>query len=470
MTGHGGLRTGSVRRRVTVGVIAVLSVVLILLSVAVSSVYTRQSDRNLDTLLSGRAQLARQLARSGAGPRQIINRVTVSGVQAQLTLRNGTRFASSVNPAVSAPNIRSVRTALHGPGRINGAQLVLAVDTSLVRGAELRLRRVLVIAVLAALIVSAALVLIMVGLALRPLAAVAALARSITAGNRGSRLRPTRPDTEIGQTAQALDGMLDELEGAEARALAAEQQSQQFLADAAHELRTPIAAVQAAAETLLHQSERLTPEERQRLQLLLIGDARRAGRLVSDLLEAARLESKPDLRPVPTDLHLLASSEVDRLRLRTASATVALEGGPVMALCDPDRVAAVLRNLLDNALQATAGHGWITIRVRGDQAAAMIDVADSGPGVPVEDRERIFDRMVRLGTDRSAATGGSGLGLAIARGWARAHRGDLQCLEPPAGGGALFRLTLPRMSGDDGATGAKERSISTPLAAGHPQP
>ncbi|GAB3915303.1 two-component sensor histidine kinase [Microlunatus endophyticus] len=445
-----GLRTGSVRRHVALGVIAVLAAVLILLSVAINGVYSVQSERNLNALLSGRAQLARQLARSGVGPQQIINRVTANGVQAELTLRSGRSFASSTTPDLAAPDIRSQKVTLRGPGRINNARLVLAVDTSLVQGARQTLRRLLVVAGLAALLVSAVLVLIMVRLALRPLDAVAGLAHSITAGNRGARLRPTRPDTEIGQTAQALDAMLDELEGAESRARSAEAQSQQFLADAAHELRTPIAGVQAAAETLLHQSERLGTEERQRLEALLAGEARRAGLVVSDLLEAVRLESRPDLRPVPTDLRELATTEIERISMRAPSVTVTLDGPSVVAICDPDRIAAVLRNLLDNALRAAGDDGRITVRVAAppDPGAdsAVIDVVDSGPGVPGQDRERIFDRMVRLDADRSAGSGGSGLGLAIARGWARAHGGDLVCLEPANGRGALFRLTLPMVA------------------------
>lgn len=444
-----GLRTGSVRRRITVGVIIILSIMLTLLSVAVNSIYAAQSERNLDALLSGRSELARQLARSGTGPQRIINRVTANGVQAVLTLRNGRRFTSAVSPDTTAPDTRTQQTTLRGPGRINHARLVLGVDTSLVRSAQLTLRWLLITAALAALVISAVLVLIMTRLALRPLAAVAELARSITAGNRGARLRPTRADTEIGQTAQALDAMLDELEGTESRARAAEQQSQRFLADAAHELRTPIAGVQAAAETLLHQSEQLTTQERQRLQLLLIGEARRAGRLVSDLLEASRLESRPELRPVPTDLGRLATAEIDRLRLQAPTATITLEADPVTVTCDPDRITGVLRNLLDNARRATGPTGRIMIRLHAGPTTAMIDISDSGPGVPIADRERIFDRMVRLEADRSTSTGGSGLGLAIARGWARAHGGDLQCLEPSSGQGALFRLTLPRTATND---------------------
>ena len=114
-------------------------------------------------------------------------------------------------------------------------------------------------------------------------------------GQRGSRLAPTRTDTELGQTAQAFDEMLDELEGAETRARQAEERTRAFLADAAHELRTPIAGVQAAAETLLHHDDQLDHDQRQHLQALLMREAQRAGALISDLLAAARLDAGIDL-------------------------------------------------------------------------------------------------------------------------------------------------------------------------------
>jgi len=146
------------------------------------------------------------------GPQQIVNRVDADGVQAYLVLRNGAEFGSKP-PA--GPGIKSTTITLNAPNRVDGAQLTLAIDVALVTDARQTLRRVLLITGLAALLVSAVLVAAAVRFALRPLDAMAALAKTITEGNRGRRLNPTRTDTEIGQTARAFDEMVDELEGAE---------------------------------------------------------------------------------------------------------------------------------------------------------------------------------------------------------------------------------------------------------------
>lgn len=439
------LRAGSVRARVIAGVMAALTLVLVLLSVAVSAIFTAQSERNLQALLDGRVQLARQLARAGAGPQQIVNRVTTDGVQAHLVLRNGAEFGP---PVGAGDQVRSVTATLNGPdtgqpARVDGARLTVSVDASLVRDAQRSLTRVLVLGSLAALLVSAALVAVTVRLALRPLDQVAGLARSITRGQRGSRLRPSRPGTEIGQTAQALDDMLDALEGAEQRARSAERSTRQFLADAAHELRTPLAGVQAAAETLIHQGTEISAEQREQLEVLLVREARRAGVLVGDLLAAARLETGAQPPRLPVPLRRLVDSEVERARLLQPRATVWASGPDLVVPGDPDQLAGVLRNLMDNALRAAGPEGSVSVAVQAAPGWAVVEVLDSGPGIAPADRERIFERLVRLDPDRGSAAGGSGLGLAIARGWARAHGGDLVCSEPPERRGALFRLTLP---------------------------
>jgi len=434
------LNTVSLRLRVIAAVMAVLAVILILLGIAVSAIFIAQSNRNLDALLTGQAQLARQLARSGAGPQQIVNRVQAGGVEAHLVLRNGTEFGT---PVPSGASVQSTTITLNAPTpRVDGAQLTLAVDTSLVSDARRTLRRVLLIADVIALLVSAALVAAAVRLALLPLDSMAALARTVSQGNRGSRLAPTRTDTEIGQTAQAFDEMLDELEGAEARARQAEERTRAFLADAAHELRTPIAGVQAAAETLLHHDDQLDHDERQHLQALLVREAERAGALISDLLTAARLDAGIDLDLAPVSLRTLVHSEIDRVRLLHPEASVTMSGPEVVAHADAAKVGSILRNVIDNAIRAAGPHGTVHVVVREQDQLAIVEMWDSGPGVPPSERERIFERLVRLDHGRTSDTGGSGLGLAIARGYARAHGGDLSC-EDPHGIGAMFRLVLP---------------------------
>jgi signal transduction histidine kinase len=276
---------------------------------------------------------------------------------------------------------------------------------------------------------------------------MAALARTIADGRRGSRLAPTRTDTELGRTASAFDDMLDELEGAESRARQAEARTRAFLADAAHELRTPIAGVQAAAETLLHSGSELPPDsellraQREQLEVLVVREAQRAGRLVSDLLQTAQLDAGVELDLAPVALRQLVLAEVDRARLLHPGARFELAGPDVVVTADPRKVAGILRNLVDNALRAAGPTGTIGVRLSEQERRAVLEVSDSGPGVPLADRERIFARLVRLDQSRSQDQGGSGLGLAIARGFARAHGGDLTCEAATAG--ALFRLTLP---------------------------
>jgi len=437
--GGRGLNTVSLRLRVTVMVIGVLSLVLVALGVVVDAVFATQSAQNLTTLLTGRAQLARQLARSGVGPQQLVNRVDADGVRAYLELRSGATFGTPVAPG---DQIEVTRTTLNAQGRVDRAQLTLAVDTSLLAGARATLRRALIVTGLSALLLSALLVAVAVRLALSPLTSMAALARTIADGRRGSRLAPTRTDTELGQTASAFDDMLDELEGAESRARHAEARTREFLADAAHELRTPIAGVQAAAESLLHQGAALDVAQREQLEVLLVREAQRAGRLVSDLLETARLDAGVELSLGPVALRQVVLSEVHRAGLLRPGVRFDLAGPDVLVTADAAKVSGILRNLVDNALRAVGPSGTVGVRLAEHPGVAVVEVSDSGPGVPEADQERIFDRLVRLDQSRSSDGGGSGLGLAIARGFARAHGGDLTC--EPATSGALFRLTLPR--------------------------
>jgi two-component system, OmpR family, sensor kinase len=193
---------------------------------------------------------------------------------------------------------------------------------------------------------------------------------------------------------------------------------------------------------MLHHDDQLHRDERQHLQALLVREAERAGALISDLLAAARLDAGIDLELAPISLRTLVNSELDRVRLLHPEATVTMSGPEVIARADAAKVNSILRNVIDNAMRAAGARGELHVVVREHDQFAIAEFWDSGPGVPPSERERIFQRLVRLDHGRAGDAGGSGLGLAIARGYARAHGGDLTC-EEPNGVGAMFRLVLP---------------------------
>jgi two-component system OmpR family sensor kinase len=268
----------------------------------------------------------------------------------------------------------------------------------------------------------------------------------------------------------------------EARALRRGQERMgRFLADASHELRTPIAGVQASAETLLRTSP--GPAAREDLVLQILREAHRAGRLVDDLLAITRLEQGAALAREQFDLVPLIVAAVELTRELAPAIDVRLNAPARSQLHgDPRRIRQLVDNLLSNARHATPAGGQITVRVADLAAEVQVEVTDSGTGVPEPDRERIFERFTRLADTysgerdgsapgRSASGGsapggsapgrsapdrrasdGSGLGLAIARGIARAHAGSLTCTDS-AGGGARFLLRLPRPGGRGPARG-----------------
>ncbi|MDM7888706.1 ATP-binding protein [Curtobacterium sp. RHCJP20] len=287
-------------------------------------------------------------------------------------------------------------------------------------------------------------VVLVVRRALRPLDEVTATARSIADGDRGRRLRPARTDTEIGRVAAAFDEMLDAVEGAEAQAVAAEERVRGFLSDAAHELRTPVAGVRAAADTLVR-SGGDDPATTEVLAVHVVRQADRASRLVDDMLTMARLDRGIALDRRTTDLVPWLRAEVDRLELRLPGIALHTElpSGSVVAEVDPDRLAQVLGNLVDNAARATGGRGTVRVTLGGGDDEAVLVVEDDGPGIALADRERVFDRLVRLEDSRDVRSGGAGLGLPIARGIATAHGGTLVHGEDGTLGGARFVLRLP---------------------------
>lgn len=457
MTSPGPLRTGSLRRRVTMLALVLLAAVVLGMVLVVNAVFAVETNRDLNAVLTDHERVAVLLARQRVNPQVLMNRVDTDSVRARLVLANGRVLGSLPVRVPAQTTARKATITLASRGVLNRARLTLVAETSAIEQAQEQLRTVLLLVGLAALVVTGVVLVITVRMALAPLDVMTGLARSIAMGSRGWRLSPTRPETELGRTAAAFDDMLDALEGAEHQARTAEHQARtaeaasraseertrRFMADAAHELRTPIAGVQAVAEVVLQQSPDTSREDTDRLLLLLARESRRAGQLVNDLLDMARIDAGVELTLTPVDLRAVADAQADRSRVLAPDLTVRVDGPALTVWADGDRVTQIVANLLDNARNATEPDGHVNVRLRSVGAYAELLVTDDGPGVAPEDRERIFDRLVRLDTGRDRRQGGSGLGLPIARGFARAHGGELTCEQPGPGGGAVFRLLLP---------------------------
>lgn len=437
------MQTVSLRRRVTLTAAIVSGIALLIVGFAVHSLFAFVVGRTEQTTITDRAQLARQLAQQDTPPGELIARVDNRSVRARLVLTDGRAYGSLVKRHEAENVGMTRRIVLVGRGPVNRARLTLQVDMPLLAKIQQELVWVIVGTITVALLLIAGGLWFGVRRALAPLDSMTLLARDIARGHRGRRLSPARTTTELGRTAGAFDEMLDALEGAEARARASERQLRAFVGDAAHELRTPVAGIRAIAEAVLHQRADADPEETQRMYLLLAREAQRAGRLVDDLLDMARIDAGLQLHTESLDLYELTHVQVDRVRMLHPSVEIGLDGMPARVTADPERIGQILVNVLGNACHAMPDGGRVTVRVGVHGGFTQVVIADTGPGVPRADRERIFDRMVRLDPAREIRSPGSGLGLPIARGIARAHGGDLICAEPIDGVGAVFVLTLP---------------------------
>ncbi len=271
----------------------------------------------------------------------------------------------------------------------------------------------------------------------RPLRRMAAVAARINAGDLHPRIHdPGGQGDEVKVLADAFNHMLDRLTDAFAGQRA-------FVADASHELRTPLTVIRGQLEVLAAQSDP-SGEEVRRVERLVQAEIARVSRLVDDLLLLAKTEQTEFLHVEQVDLADFVRELWDGLSL-IADRRFELDSVPAGVLrADPDRLAQALRNLLGNAIDHTApGLGVVRMRVRRAAGGRLrFLVEDDGPGIPVDQRERIFRRFHRTDTARDRASGGTGLGLAIVRAIADAHGGQVTAGASPEGG-ACIELELP---------------------------
>jgi len=251
----------------------------------------------------------------------------------------------------------------------------------------------------------------------------------------GSRAGIDRQVRSLEVTEAALARAIVLLDRAASDARASEAAMRTFLADASHELRTPVAALQATAERLLR--EQPPRPARDAIEAQLARDSRRLGHLIDDLLNLARLEAREQPHREPLDLADLATTAVAATRTTDPAARVELvTAGPVPATGDRDALLRAVRNLLDNAFAVA---NTVVVEVTQTAKGPTMTVTDNGPGVPADQRERIFEPFVRLPRSSRA---GTGLGLAIVRRTLESHGGTITCDQSPTGG-ARFTLRLP---------------------------
>jgi signal transduction histidine kinase len=426
------MKTGSLRARVILTTLAILAVVLAAVVTAVTLAYRAKLDGDLRDRLTG-AGVVFQRAGSAGNAKPLVVGLAHEGI--------GTRFSAGTAPrpvgkgAETGSTIRTRGSLLVLEEDLtDGTRVSLSASRASVDHAVTNLLLIELAVAAGALLLAALLVFYATRTALRPLSAVIETATRIAHGDSRLRLEPSRTDTELGSLAAAFDRMVDALETAIEDARASDAATRRFLADASHELRNPIAALQASVETLLREQ----PErpERDRLEAAVARDSERLGRLVDDLLGLARLEARPTR--APTDLAAVARPLLEDAGARAPHATITLRAADdVTVNGDPDALERVLRNLIDNAVAAIQPTGRIDVHLQRLNGYVEALVVDDGPGVPEEARQRIFERFVRLDPTKP----GHGLGLAIARRIAQQHQGDLTC--DPAPRGASFTLRLP---------------------------
>ncbi|WP_425581093.1 HAMP domain-containing sensor histidine kinase [Terrabacter aerolatus] len=274
-----------------------------------------------------------------------------------------------------------------------------------------------------------------VGRALGSVEAIRSQVERTSASRLDDRVPVPPTQDEIAHLAVTMNSMLGRLE-------ASQRAQRRFVSDASHELRSPLATIRASLDVVSPGDPDTSWEE---LDPILRSETERMSRLVENLLLLSQADDHAlTVSRGDVDLDDLVDQEVARLRQLT-SLTVRLENVPLRVTGDDHQLQQVLRNLLDNA--ARHARDVVAVTVSRRHGSAVVCVDDDGPGIPLPERERVFERFVRLDESRSRHSGGAGLGLAIARELARAHGGTLEAGASSLGGASL-RLTLPLPEGD----------------------
>ncbi len=347
-------------------------------------------------------------------------------------------------------HLRVLTVRLAGGGAIQLARSLKNVDATLAR-----LRLVLALLCAGGTLLAAFFGRLFGRQVVQPVTELTAAAEHITQTDDLGRRIEVRSDDEVGRMAQRFNAMLEALEGSR-RALDQSVYSQrQLVADASHELRTPVTALRTNIEVLLSEEGELTGGDRQRLLEDVRAETEELTALITDVIELARGD-EPLSRVDDVQLDHVVAEAVARARRRRPHTTFEAKLEPTLVEGLSERLGRAVDNLLDNAAKHAPEGTVVEVRLCGGE----LTVRDDGPGIAAADRPHVFDRFYRGAAARGRP--GSGLGLAIVRQVAETHGGSIAVEQAPAGG-ALFRLTLKRVR-----TQAESAAEREPAPAGGP--
>jgi heavy metal sensor kinase len=275
---------------------------------------------------------------------------------------------------------------------------------------------------------------------LAPVAYIAAKARTITSSNLGERLSPRGTDDEMDHLIATINAMIERLEGSFRRMA-------EFTADASHELKTPLSALRGEAELLL--SKRRTPEEYEEGLAHMVDRFDHLNRLLNDLLLLSETDSsqvKVETSPLRLDLLVLEIGSL--FQVLAEQKGILFEVGPLQQVIVPGdntRLQQLFSNLIENAIKYTS-KGSVHVTIEKTDGTAIVKVRDTGPGIPMQEQKKIFQRFYRVDKSRSRESGGTGLGLSIAEWIVKAHDGKIEVDSEPDNG-STFTVQLPIYKG-----------------------
>ena len=415
-------RFGSVRVRTTVAATAVTALVLGLASVLIVQLVERDLENNARAALSDALESASHAA---SGEESAGGGVDEGAESSQP--ESGPASGDIAQQRIADASIREVQA---GVDAASEALWVIVPVVVLLLGVAIWLT---------------------VGRALRPVHNISSQVAAISGSTIGERVSEPDSADEIAELAALMNQMLDRLE-------AASNRQREFVADASHELKSPLSTIVAAVEVAEVSPD---PQKLQKLASKIGIEARRMQDLVGDLLDLARLDEQRHQQGL-SSVDVAAICDAVAKRLGDSGAEIELS---IAESTEVLGVATQVERAVFNVLQNAADHAGSRVRVSAKPLASSVEilVEDNGPGIPEVDRERVFERFVRLDESRGRTSGGTGIGLALVRAIVDRHGGLVEIGDSPTLGGARVRIELPR--GDEISAADQLRSSGAGLAA-----